>query len=1101
MIQIVTSRGTNLWSQAAQALQASYEKGRSVLLLVPEQYTLQAERDALDILRAKGFFRLQVLSPSRLMTRVFDRLGRDARSVIDERGQNLTLARALWQHKDDLQYYASSKNMPGFTSKLTEAFNELKSAGLTPDTLADWLNQQEHPSPKFSDLATLFTAYEEAMAGQLIDSEDIQRDFLTRLKEGAPFAGWDVIVHGFDLLTPPLIRVLAILGAQADSLLITMVTETPGAADGPAFSVVEHSIQQLKDACQEQGMDCGITRLPAQKNSAPEALNHLQQNLLAHKQQPYTGVIKGLRLYAGKTPHEEIRRAAQQIHEELAKGADPRGIAVYLTQDSYARMLSDIFTSYGIPHFVAMKEAILAQPLVRTLQDALACVQSASWRPQDVFSYLKSPYSPLTPDQAFALENYARAYGIRGSLWQKSFARGDETDREAMEALRQAAISPVIRLRDGLNKARDTQASLDAVLRFLEDIQASERVLRINEQLLGIALPDQAQRASQVWEKLMGLFEQMKQLLGDQRVPLGRFAQWLTAGLSQTSLSTLPPLQHSVQVGVLGQLMVRQPHSVYLLGLNSGALSVREETLLMDNERVMLEQELRTQMNLQQGEREQIRLLDLWKAIALARDSVHLSYALSDDQGKAMAPVIELLRVKRMFPQLIEEGGAVGSEREACPFTPRSALDEIALRLSQKQMDSAWWKAWDWLGKAPEWQPFTRGIQDALVGDQPVKRLEGATAKALHTSGVMSVSRLESFAGCPFKHFVDYGLKPQERREWALQSIDLGNFCHAAMEGFTDRMLKDPEAFHSMSREGSALVMDEVLQTLTEGWEDAPWADTPRAKQNARHTKNICRRMAWSLTESRQHSDFETVETELNFGMKDGLPAIEIELEDGSVLRLRGTIDRLDTAVLDGDLTLLRIVDYKTGHNDLTGGDLEKGVQLQLMLYLKAALKLVDKPVPAAAVYQRMMDPLPRADSEQEAIKESRKQLRMNGPLLADARVLEKLDSAQPPLTLATYIKKDGELKESGRLLTQEEMASLMDLAEQKTRDLAKDIFTGLINRSPLVRSSGRAECAFCAYQGICRTEKIGKEALRRTSRKISLKALAREQLEGRPAL
>ena len=90
MIRVVSARGGGLWEQAADALRASYRAGHEVLLLVPEQYTLQAERDALEALEVKGFFRLQVLSPSRLANYVFDRAGRDERSLIDERGQALT---------------------------------------------------------------------------------------------------------------------------------------------------------------------------------------------------------------------------------------------------------------------------------------------------------------------------------------------------------------------------------------------------------------------------------------------------------------------------------------------------------------------------------------------------------------------------------------------------------------------------------------------------------------------------------------------------------------------------------------------------------------------------------------------------------------------------------------------------------------------------------------------------------------------------------------------------------------------------------------------------------------------------------------------------
>lgn len=1095
MIRVVSARGGGLWERAADALRASYRAGHEVLLLVPEQYTLQAERDALEALEVKGFFRLQVLSPSRLANYVFDRAGRDERSLIDERGQALTLSRALWELRGELAYYASARTKPGFTGKLVEAISELKSAGLTPQVLQAWLDSQEEPSPKMRDIALLYAAYEEAMAGQLADREDKEKEMLTRLRESGLFRGHDVIAYGFDLLTPPLVRLLGVLAGRAANLEMYMVMDRPEDGDGGAFRSVIDSVNDFTRQLAADGLAWRWDWLAPGEDLRPAVLRHLDEQLLNTRQARFEGQPEGLRLYAGRTPHEEIRRAAQLIHSQLSSGLDARGIAVYLAQEGYAPLVADVFHDYGIPHFVAVRQPLLAQALARCLLDALRCVQAAAWPNREVLSYLKSPYAPISDEQAFRLENYARAYGIRARKWTRPFTRGGEELANEMEALRQKAIGPVLRLRDGLSAARDAAASIAAVLRFLEEIDARSRVLALDDELSALGMHEEAQRARQVWDQLMGLFEQMDQLLGSRRVPLGRFADWLSAALAQTGLAALPPLQHSVQAGLLGQLMARKPHSVYVLGLNSGALGVAADTLINDRERLVMEQQLDTRLNLPQSQREGIRLLDLWKALSRAGERLHLSYALSDDQGRPLSPLIELTRIKNMYPRLVLEGGAVSSLREPRPFTPQTALDELAVLMARGEMSPQWWEAWRWLRSEPAWAGYARGLEAALQGDDPRKTLSPGTARALHRPGVVSVSRLETYAGCPFRHFVDHGLRPQERREWELKRSDLGSFYHAAMEGFTRRAQQDP-AWPGMGRERAEGLMDEVLLDLTRGWEEAPWADTPRARSRAKGALGLCRRMAWALTEGGAASDFKPAYTELRFGMEGGLPPMDIHLSNGGVLRLRGTIDRLDIAELDEDLRLLRVVDYKSGGVALKGGDLEAGVQLQLMLYLRAALELLAGIGPAGAFYQRLADPLVRAEGPQEAEKEARKALRLDGVLLADARVVRGMDHGDPPVTLASFLKKDGSLAGSGKLLTREELDSLMALAERRVRELASGIFSGHIERAPLVRASGRAECDFCAYQGICRTEKISSEPLRRHSRNIGLKELAQSEME-----
>lgn len=1094
MISILTSRSGDLWSLAAQRLKSSYESGREVVLLVPDQATLQAERDALQALQVAGFFRLQVLSPSRLSSYVFDRAGRDARSLIDERGQALTMARVLEDSQQQLAWYGSARAKPGFTQLLVQAIKELKGAGLSPQDVLDHVNAEGQDNPRLRDLALLYAAYEQALEGQLADREDREQEMLRRLEASTLFAGADLIVHGFDLFTPPLIRLITALCKRTASCLITLVTDRLTAPDGAAFMPVQQSLVYLTRALQEEGLAWEQQVVEAGPGSQPAALQHLQQQLLRPQQLPFASFPEGLFLYAAKTPHEEIRWVAQRIHAQLRRGDDPAGIAVYLAQDSYAALLPGVFSAYGLPHHLARKEPLLDQALVRCLLDALRCIQAAAWRPLDVFSYLKSPYSPLAPEMAWQLENYARAYGIRGRRWTQPFTRGKEEDLPALEALRLAAISPIDRLRQGLVQARSTAASIQAVLDFLSELGAQDRVLALEERYQQLGLMEEAQRACQVWDQLMGLFEQMEQLLGQQRVPLGRFAQWLEAGLSMSSLSALPPLKHSVQAGALGQLMLRRPHSVYILGLNAGALSAADEGLLGDKDREQLQEGLHTQLNLPLADKERMRLLDLWKAVAGAGSSLHLSYALSDDLGAALSPLMEIHRIKKLFPQLVEEGGPLAQLREPWPATPRVALEEAAALLATGQMSPPFLAAWDYLKKHPDWAAQAAGIQAALVGDAPDKRLAPGLADKLYPAGSMSVSRLETFAGCPFKHFVDYGLRPEERKEWAVQAVDLGSFCHAAMDGFSKKLQAEPD-LAPQSREDSDRLMNQVLEGLTAGWEEAPWADTRRAQHRAQGVKDICRRMAWSLAENAAHSAFQTASSELNFGLGEGLPALAIQLTDGRVLRLRGTIDRLDTAVLDNQLQYLRIVDYKTGYAQLQGGELEAGVQLQLLLYLKAALSHMQGLLPAGAFYQRLADPLVKAQDEQKAQIEVRKKLRLAGIMLQEPLVVRGLDQGQPPLSLADYIKKDGSLVDSDSLLSHEQLNALMELAVRRAGELASQIFSGLISRTPLIRAGGRAECDYCMYQGICRLDKLSQEPLRRRSRKIKVKELAQELL------
>lgn len=1078
MLHIITSRHNNLWNLAAEKLRESYQQGRQVLLLVPEQYTLQAERDSMTALGTKGFFRLQVLSPSRLQKRVFDQLGKDRRIPIDDRGKMMTMARVLWQNKDLFVYYGSAGEQIGFTHKLVQAVSELKGAGVHPQALLDYAGQEEGIPPRISDLARIYQEYEVLLTGQLADQEDEARDMLHRLAESSLFFDFQVVVYGFDLITEPLIRLLGVLGKQAHDVMVLTVSDGKDAPDADAFTSVHNSIQRLKEACQHLGISQTWQFYRQPISIKPPALQHLSSHLLRLKPDVYPLPCDGLRLYAGRTAHEEIRQAAQLIHQNLLSGVQPRDIAVILAQDSYALHIPGVFSDYQIPYYLAAKEPLLSQPLIRCVLDALRIIQAAVWRTEDVLRFARNPFSPLSREEVWDLHNYALAKGIGGSKWTKPFTKGEEAVVRQIETLRKKLTAPVVRLRDGLVQARNAHQSIAAVLGFLDDLQAQDAAQQRQTWLYQQGMQEEAIREGQVWEKLMQLLSQMLALWGEDRIPLGRFPAWMEQGISMTELSALPPQENCVQIGIMGQLMPKSPSHVYLLGLNNGVLSLSSDALIADEDRIRLEQGMGLKLNLKLPDRESVKQLDLWKALTAAHNFLWISYALGGDDGSSLAPLSHIGRIQRMFPQLVEEGGAVSSLREPWPFSPAVALDELATLLYQGTLEKTWSTAFAWLRQHPNWQHQAQAVYHQARGDNPYMQLRPQQAQALFPPKTSSVSRLETFAGCPFRHFVSYGLRPLERAEWKLEANDLGTAAHNAMEHFTRAARQDP-AWPNIPKEASDQMMNYVLSSLTQDWENAPWADTHRAKAHTRRFLDLCRNMAWALTQAGQVSGFQPVYSELSFGMGGDIPALVIPLESGDTLFLRGTIDRLDVGSIEG-ISLVRVIDYKTGNQDLQAGDVQAGVQLQLLLYLQAARSMFKHLKPAGAFYQRLENPIVRADSEEKAVKEQRRRLRLNGVVLADADVLSIMDQGKPPLTLPKYIKNDGSLPQNNRLLSQTQLTDLLDFTQQKAADIAHQIVSGTISRSPLVKTSGRTECGFCPFEGVCRRGKINQEQLLR---------------------
>ena len=76
----------------------------------------------------------------------------------------------------------------------------------------------------------------------------------------------------------------------------------------------------------------------------------------------------------------------------------------------------------------------------------------------------------------------------------------------------------------------------------------------------------------------------------------------------------------------------------------------------------------------------------------------------------------------------------------------------------------------------------------------------------------------------------------------------------------------------------------------------------------------------------------------MSFSAADDLKAMRIRLSEDEELWLKGRIDRLDLC-RDEELVYVKIIDYKSGSTSFDLAALYYGLQLQLVVYMDAALE------------------------------------------------------------------------------------------------------------------------------------------------------------------
>ena len=188
-------------------------KGRT-LLLVPDQFTLQAERDAFFYLRKEGFLDLEVRSISRLISETLKETGGGKLDMINKYGRHMLLSKILNEKSGELKLYKNQAGRNSFVDMLNNLISEIKQFDITPEELkliAEERDVNSFLKIKLSDVAIIYNEYQKAVEGKYVDTEDLVNIFVERASASNKLKENDVWVFGFDNFTPKNRQVVMLL--------------------------------------------------------------------------------------------------------------------------------------------------------------------------------------------------------------------------------------------------------------------------------------------------------------------------------------------------------------------------------------------------------------------------------------------------------------------------------------------------------------------------------------------------------------------------------------------------------------------------------------------------------------------------------------------------------------------------------------------------------------------------------------------------------------------------------------------------------------------------------------------------------------------------
>ncbi len=1087
---------------------AAQEPGRNFLIIVPDQFTMQTQKDLVMRSDRGGILNIDVLSFGRLSHRILEEVGTKEMPVLDDTGKSLVLQKIAADLKEQLPAMGSLLHKQGYIHEVKSAISEFMQYGISTQDMDKLIASAEKRGAlamKLRDLKTLYRGFQDYIRDHFITTEETLDVLRRSLVKSKILPDSVVVFDGFTGFTPIQNRLIQELMRVCEETIVTVTIgeeEDPYQMDGEQklFHLSKKTVADLVKLAAEaevtRGEDVFVKGGPNRFTEAP-ALCYLEQNLFRYQYEPYMEKQREIRMFEALSPREEVHQTALYIRKLIREeGLTYRDIAVVIGDlEGYASYVETEFGQLEIPCFLDRTRGIVLNPMIEYIKSALQLyIRDFSY--DTVFHFLRSGMADISREEIDELENYVIRTGARGyRTYSRLFTRKTEemqqgsgqedTERaeETMERLnriRQQFTDTV----EILHMAPRAKAGeyVDHLYDFLEQNQVQQKLLNYQQRFEQEGDLAKAREYAQIYRLVMDLLDQIYELLGEEEISLQEFADILEAGFGEITVGTIPQNVDRIVVGDMERTRLKQVKVLFFLGVNDGNIpkNVSKGGIISDMDREFL---IESGTEMAPSPRQQMYIQRLYLYLNMTKPSqrLYLSYAKVNSDGKGIRPSYLIDTVRKLFPQLAVEYPQNRSRLEQIEGRQEGArylaeeLREYAdgtLREEERQDFYLMYRAYE---ADPEGRDRLTAAAFRRYKESGLSRI---VARALYGRQLEnSVSRLETYAACACRHFLQYGLSLQEREEFGFEVSDMGNVYHAVLENFAGKLAESGRTWWDFDENFATQAIKEAVEGYAATYGETVLYSSARNEYAITRMSRILTRTVLTLQQHLKQGSFQPDDYELSFRFAEDLDSIHVDLSEEEKMHLQGRIDRIDVSE-DAEHVYVKVIDYKSGNKKFDLAALYYGLQLQLVVYMNAAMELESRKhpdkeiVPAALLYYHIDDPTIETPVEltQEQINEEiLTKLRMNGVVNSDPAVVERLDRflQDKSKVIPVEKKKDGSFSARSGILSREELHVVSAYVDTKIRQIGREILDGKIAANPYEKGNEEA-CTYCAYKKVC---------------------------------
>lgn len=1092
---------------------------KNFIIIVPEQYTLQTQRKIVKMHPNHATSNIDVVSFNRLAYRIFTELNIKNPEVIDDIGKAMILRKVALDRKDNLSILKNKISKIGFLDSIKSLVSELYQYDIRLEDLKGFLEDKKDINPvlnqKLKDMYILYEGFDNYIKDNYITTEQIL-DVLSRvIYKSEIIKNSYIILDGFTGFSPIQYRIIELLlihslqvdislnadsveelyREQPDTYLFLMSKTVVKNVSGLA---AKNNIKNTKDIDIRKKYELKVYP----RFIGSESLAHLENNFLREKKVKKYQLLKegdnnkdisysedrNIDIVKCQNPDEEIRVICGKILDLIKnKGYRYKDIAIVTGDiEGYSQKISARLYLSQIPYYIDSNISLSHNELVEFIKAVLSIfVENYSY--DSIMRYVRSGLSGALKEDIWLMDNYMMGTGISGIYKMKRdwTYRPDyisEAELERINLQKNNIIKDLSKLHKVFNKKNiEIEEIIDNLVLLLEKKDAENKLLMMSDSFKRSKSPEDialAREYEYVYTAIIDLFSDMKRLLASQKMNQKDFVDILDAGISQISVGIIPQTMDRVLIGDITRTRLDAIKALFVIGAikdsipklddKNGIINDREKEYLKDKG-LILSETMKEEIFIQR--------YYMYLTITKPSNKLFISYPAVDFSGKSVGKSILIKLIQDLYVDSLDSVGAdltyINCAYEAKEYMISALRDirEKFLNGDEIEVSDIFKRLYSFINIDKFLKALAYIYKDKSIGKLAAQNIFGRTLNS-------GITRLEQYVGCPYSHFLKYGLGLKEKKSYGIEAVDIGNLVHSVIERVF--LKARAEEIDLLKYKNTDSLVDTAIKEAVFVDERNIYSDTKRNEYLLKRITDLSKKTIWVLISQLKKGDFIPYAFEYSFNDIKS-KTMDIDLGNELKLKLRGKIDRIDLYE-DADKVLVKIIDYKTGKVSWEPDMVYYGKQLQLVMYLDAISNILSmekkgKQVLPAGMFYYNID-YPMLNREQALDIDNIDStilglLKPNGLVNTDLEIIRHLDKEiEKASDVIPVVLKDGVVQNyRSSVASTKRFEYLKDYVNSKVKNIATDILEGDISINPYKRGEKKA-CDYCKYSSVCGFDK-----------------------------